>query len=60
MGGFPPIASAVCFQIDPCGIAPSQNCLSKAALLAIALAVLIVVFLPGVRRRREEVFVEEA
>lgn len=32
----------------------------SATLLAIALAVLIVVFLPSVRRMREEVFVEEA
>ena len=31
----------------------------SARLLAIALAVLIVVFLPSVRRKREEVLVEE-
>ena len=32
----------------------------SATLLAIAVAVLIVVFLPSVRKKREEVFVEEA
>ncbi|NKF31154.1 tripartite tricarboxylate transporter permease, partial [Pseudomonas sp. BGM005] len=32
----------------------------SATLLAIAVAVLIVVFLPSVKRKREEVFVEEA
>jgi TctA family transporter len=31
----------------------------SAALLAIALAVLVVVFLPSVKRKREEVFAEE-
>jgi putative tricarboxylic transport membrane protein len=31
----------------------------SAALLAIALAVLVVVLLPAVRKKREEVFVEE-
>lgn len=32
----------------------------SAILLAIAVAVLIVVFLPSVKKKREEVFVEEA
>jgi TctA family transporter len=32
----------------------------SAALLAIALAVLIVVFLPSVKRKRQEVFAEES
>jgi putative tricarboxylic transport membrane protein len=31
----------------------------SAALLAIALAVLVVVYLPAVKKKREEVFVEE-